>query len=166
MHFIPVPFPQELADDYLPTDLTHEDYPDLVPAGESVQTIADQVVLIGYNWAKNTDRFQRVQRFVQAFFPKIAEFRKPPNHPKWREVNLAVKLKNWKRFEPAEEWLAANNQSPAASNLGPDNPDLQANFKQFIASQGGGAQRGAATPAQNDQLFHEFLNWRQSRQPH
>jgi TRAP-type uncharacterized transport system substrate-binding protein len=157
MHFLPVPFPPELADDYLPTDLSHDDYPDLIAAGQTIQTIADQVVLIGYNWPKNTDRFQRVQKFVQAFFPKIAEFRKPPNHPKWREVNLAVKLKNWKRFEPAEEWLAVN-QSPADSN------ELQASFKQFLASQGG-AQSGAATPAQNDQLFHEFLNW-QARQPH
>jgi TRAP-type uncharacterized transport system substrate-binding protein len=163
MHFLPVPFPQELADDYLPTDLTHDDYPDLIPAGQVIQTVADQVVLIGYNWPKNTDRFQRVQRFVQAFFPKIAEFRKPPNHPKWREVNLAVKLKNWKRFEPAEEWLAANSQTPAAAvSQGSDSPDLQASFKQFIASQGGA--QGAVSPAQNDQLFHEFMTWRQSRQ--
>jgi TRAP-type uncharacterized transport system substrate-binding protein len=164
MHFLPVPYPPEVADDYLPTDLTHDDYPDLIPAGQVIQTVADQVVLIGYNWPRNTDRFQRVQRFVQAFFPKIAEFRKPPNHPKWREVNLAVKLKDWKRFEPAEEWLAAN-QGPTA-NQGPNTTELQASFKQFIASQGGaGTQRGLGSPAQNDQLFQEFLKWKQGRQP-
>jgi len=31
MHFIPVPFSKEISDaEYLPTDLTHEDYPDLI----------------------------------------------------------------------------------------------------------------------------------------
>ena len=156
MHFLPVPFPAEIAAEYLPTDLTHDDYPDLIPTGQAIQTIADEVILIGYNWPKNTDRFRRVQRFVEAFFPKIEEFRKPPNHPKWREVNLAVKLKNWKRFEPADEWLA--------SNRNPEVADLQTNFRQFISSQGGaGAQRGAASPAQADELFQEFLKWRQSR---
>jgi len=158
MHFLSVPFSSEISAQYLPTDLTHDDYPDLIPVGQSIQTIADEVVLIGFNWPKNTDRFRRVQRFVEAFFPKIDEFRKPPNHPKWREVNLGVKLNNWKRFEPAEEWLAANQK--------PDTAELQSNFKQFISSQAGtGAQRGLAAPAQTDQLFQEFLNWKQSRQP-
>ena len=157
IHFLPVPFPPEVAAEYLPTDLTHDDYPDLIPAGQSVQSIADEVVLIGYNWAKNTDRFRRVQRFVEAFFPKIDEFRKPPNHPKWREVSLSVRLKNWKRFEPADEWLA--------SNRNPEVADLQSTFRQFISSQGGAAgQRGAAPPNQADELFQEFLKWRQSRQ--
>jgi len=159
IHFLPVPFPPEISAEYLPTELTHDDYPDQIPAGQTIQTIADEVVLIGFNWPKNTERYRRVQKFVEAFFPKIEEIRKPPNHPKWREVNLAVKLNNWKRFEPAEEWLAANRS--------PDVADLQTNFKQFISSQGQrgtGAPRGLASPEQTDQLFQEFLNWRQSRQ--
>jgi TRAP-type uncharacterized transport system substrate-binding protein len=155
IHFLPVPFPQEIAAEYLPTDLTHDDYPDLIPAGQSIQTIADEVILIGFNWAKNTDRYRRVQRFVDAFFPKIEEFRKPPNHPKWREVNLAVTVKNWKRFDPAEEWLA--------SNRNPDVATLQTDFRQFISSQGGSAQRSAVSPASSDELFQEFLKWKQSR---
>jgi TRAP-type uncharacterized transport system substrate-binding protein len=155
MLFLSVPFPQEIADEYLPTDLTHDDYPDLIPAGQSIQTIADEVILIGFNWAKNTERYRRVQKFVDAFFPKIEEFRKPPNHPKWREVNLAVTVKNWKRFEPAEEWLA--------SNRNPDVATLQTDFRQFISSQAGGPQRGAISQAHSDELFQEFLKWKQSR---
>ena|GEM_PF-276566 len=155
MHFIQVPFSKEISDaEYLPTDLTHDDYPDLIPAGQTIQTIADEVVLIGYNWPKNTDRYRRVQRFVDAFFPKIEEFRKPPNHPKWREVNLAVTVKGWKRFDPAEEWLA--------SARNPDVASLQSDFRQFTSSQGG-AQRGVVSPANSDELFQEFLKWKQSR---
>src|SRR5260221_3467655 len=155
MHFIQVPFSKEISDaEYLPTDLTHDDYPDLIPAGQTIQTIADEVVLIGYNWPKNTDRYRRVQRFVDAFFPKIEEFRKPPNHPKWREVNLAVTVKGWKRFDPAEEWLA--------SARNPDVASLQSDFRQFTSSQGG-AQRGVVSPANSNELFQEFLKWKQSR---
>ncbi len=155
IHFIPVPFSKEISEaEYLPTELTHEDYPDQIPAGQVIQTIADEVVLIGYNWPKNTDRYRRVQRFVDAFFPKIEEFRKPPNHPKWREVNLAVTLKDWKRFEPAEEWLA--------SARSPDVASLQADFRQFTSQQGG-AQRAPISPARSDELFQEFLRWKQSR---
>jgi TRAP-type uncharacterized transport system substrate-binding protein len=156
MHFLPVPFASEVASEYLPTDLTHDDYPDLIPTGQAIQTIADEVVLIGYNWPKNTDRYRRVQRFVEAFFPKIEEFQKPPNHPKWREVNLAVAVKGWKRFEPADEWLAANRAAEVAN--------LQTNPGQSITPQGGvGAQRGVAPPAPSDELFQEFLKWKQSR---
>ena len=156
MHFLPVPFASEVASEYLPTDLTHDDYPDLIPAGQAIQTIADEVVLIGYNWPKNTDRYRRVQRFVEAFFPKIEEFQKPPNHPKWREVNLAVAVKGWKRFEPADEWLAANRAAEVAN--------LQTNPGQSITPQGGvGVQRGVAPPAPSDELFQEFLKWKQSR---
>src|SRR5215831_9993477 len=155
IHFIPVPFSQEIAAaEYLPTDLTHDDYPDLIPAGQVIQTIADEVVLIGFNWPKNSDRYRRVQRFVEAFFPKIEEFRKPPNHPKWREVNLAVTVKGWKRFEAAEEWLASNRNPDAATS--------QTDFRQFISSQGG-AQRSAVSPAYSDPLFQEFLRWKQSQ---
>ena len=158
MHFLSVPFASEIASEYLPTSLTHDDYPDLIPPGQVIETIADEVVLIGYNWARNTDRFRRVQRFVEAFFPKIAEFRKAPNHPKWREVNLAVKVKGWKRFEPADEWLAASRIAETA--------DLQANSPQLIAApEPASPQRGVASPVRNEQLFQEFLRWRQSPQP-
>jgi TRAP-type uncharacterized transport system substrate-binding protein len=160
MHFVPVPFPPEVANEYLPTELTHDDYPNLIPAGQTVQTIADQVILIAYNWPKNTDRFRRLQRFVQTFFPKIDEFRKPPNHPKWREVNLAVKLSNWKRFEPAEEWLAGN-RGPASADA-----ELPTSFGKPAISQGApAAERGATPPTETGHLFNDFLNWKKSQQP-
>ncbi len=115
LHFVPVPYPPQLIVDYYPSTLTHDDYPDVIAAGQSVDTISVGAVLIAYNWQKkaNADRYRRVQRFVEAFFPKIAEFRKPPRHAKWREVNLATKLPGWSRFEAAQTWL--DNQHAEAS---------------------------------------------------
>ena len=36
LHFVSIPYPMQLADDYLPATLTHDDYPELVPPGASL----------------------------------------------------------------------------------------------------------------------------------
>jgi TRAP transporter TAXI family solute receptor len=82
--FLPIPYSAALTSDFLPAELTHEDYPDMIAEGQSVKTVADSAVLIAYNWQKNTERYHRVEMFVNAFFSKIAEFQKSPHHPKWR----------------------------------------------------------------------------------
>src|SRR5438552_325585 len=40
LHFVPVPYPSQLIADYLPSKLTHNDYPDLIPTGQIIDTIA------------------------------------------------------------------------------------------------------------------------------
>jgi TRAP-type uncharacterized transport system substrate-binding protein len=106
LHFVPIPYPGQLIGDYLPATLAHDDYPDLIATGETVDTVAVGAVLIAYNWPKtNVDRYRRVQRFVEAFFPRIADFQRPPRHPKWHDVNLAATLPGWPRFEAAQAWL-------------------------------------------------------------
>ena len=74
LKFLTVPYAKALNSDFLPTVLTNEDYPNMIPVGQSVETIADTAVLIAYNWPKNTDRYRRVEMFVNALFPKVDEF--------------------------------------------------------------------------------------------
>jgi TRAP-type uncharacterized transport system substrate-binding protein len=106
LHFVPIPYPSQLIEDYLPATLNHDDYPELIASGETVGTVAVSTVLIAYGWPKtNVDRYRRVQRFVEAFFPRIADFQRPPRHPKWHDVNLAATLPGWTRFEAAQAWL-------------------------------------------------------------
>src|SRR3954462_8723748 len=100
-----VAFDKPLQADYLPTVLTSDDYPGLIAPGQKVETVAVSAVLIAFNWPKGTDRYRRIQKFVENFFPRLAEFQKAPRHPKWREANLAAVLPGWKRFEGAEGWL-------------------------------------------------------------
>jgi len=160
LHFVPVPYPSQLIADYLPSTLTHNDYPDLIPTGQSVDTIAVSAVLIAFNWPKaNADRYRRVQRFVEAFFPKIKDFAKPPRHPKWREVNLAAELPGWTRFEAAQAWLDSRAQ---ASQVSPDKPS---GFPQPVKMD------RAAQPALQNQLsqedavaFQQFLQWKKQQQ--
>jgi uncharacterized protein len=120
LHFVPIPYPGQLFGDYLPAALAHDDYPELIAAGETVDTVAVSAVLICYNWPKTSvDRYRRVQRFVEAFFPKIAFFQQPPRHPKWHDVNLAANLPGWTRFEAAQEWLDSHMVQAAQRPPGP-----------------------------------------------
>jgi uncharacterized protein len=109
LHFVPIPYRSQLIADYLPAILNHNDYPELIAGGETVDTVAVNAVLFAYGWPKtNVDRYRRVQRFVEAFFPRIADFQRPPRHPKWQDVNLAATLPGWTRFEAAQTWLDSN----------------------------------------------------------
>ena len=156
LHFLPIPYTSALGGDYLPTTLNHDDYPDMIPQGQSIDTIAVGAVLIAYNWPKNTDRYRRVEKFINAFFPRIADFQRPPNHVKWREVNLASTLVGWNRFEPAQAWISFH-RNPTA-------PEAQrAQFTEFLESRG---IRESDNPGETEHLFKDFLKWNQSREPH
>src|SRR5262252_158771 len=149
--FIPIPYSKPLATDFLPTELTHDDYPDMIPTGQAVETIADGAILIAYNWPKNTDRYRRVETFINTFFPRIAEFAQPPHHVKWREVNLGATLDGWTRLESAQAWLNANRENAVAAE--------RSQFKSFLATRGSNPERSPETAAQADRLFDEYLKW-------
>jgi TRAP transporter TAXI family solute receptor len=146
---LPVEFDKPLQADYLPATLTHDDYPGLIAAGEKVETIAVSAVLIAFNWPKNSDRYRRIQKFVENFFPRLAEFQKAPRHPKWKEANLAAVMPGWKRFEGADEWLRRNEQVAQGE---------REQFNQFIANR---REQAASLPSEDrDRLFQEFLQWK------
>src|ERR1700760_4140437 len=119
LHFLPLDqdsLPRhdlhDLFANYLPAQLTHELYPNLVPEGTTVPTIANRALLVAYTWPENSPRYKRIAKFVDAFFSKIDQFDSPARHPKWREVNLAAEMPGWIRYKPAAEWLAAHRHTP------------------------------------------------------
>jgi TRAP transporter TAXI family solute receptor len=156
LKLLPVPYTQALEDNsYLPATFSSQDYPSLVPEGQSVETIAVGAVLAVYNWPRNTDRYRRVANFIDALFSKFPEFQKAPRHPKWKEVNLAANLRGWQRFAAAQEWLDKGSASASAAAA----PVLDVAL----------ARQQAARAAPNDlaaqeRLFQEFLKWSKSQQ--
>src|SRR5262249_52966690 len=68
LHFVSIPFSKKFADYYTVGELTKKDYPTLVTEGDRVDTIAVPAVLAAFNWQKGSDRYVKVQRFVQALF--------------------------------------------------------------------------------------------------
>ena len=67
---LPVAYAKPLQSEYLPATLSAEDYPGLIAPGEKIETVAVGAVLIAFNWPKGTERYRRIQKFVEAFFPK------------------------------------------------------------------------------------------------
>jgi TRAP transporter TAXI family solute receptor len=151
---LPVPFRKPLQADYLPATLSAADYPRLIEKDQTVESVAVSAVLIAYNWPKGTDRYRRIQKFVEVFFPKLAEFQKAPRHPKWKEANLAATLPGWTRFAGAEEWLKTKGaQQPAVAE--------RDQFDRFLQAR---SQAGTApAPQEREELFKEFLQWSKTR---
>jgi TRAP-type uncharacterized transport system substrate-binding protein len=122
--------------EYLPAEITHELYPNLVPEGVTVPTIANRALLVTYAWPENSEKYKKIAKFVDAFFSKIDQFNNPSRHPKWREVNLAAEMPGWVRYKPAADWLAAHKNQAVSSNpdgtAGLSSAELRTAFDKFM----------------------------------
>jgi TRAP transporter TAXI family solute receptor len=156
LHFLPVELTPALAQTYLPDQFTHDTYPSLVPAGATIPTIAVGDVMAVFAWQPHTERYNKVARFVDAFFSHFDEFQHPPRHPKWREVNLTAEVPGWVRFQPAQDWLAAHTTAGNAPTA------TQAAFNSFLA-QTNPAVNGKLSDANREALFQQFLAWSRQR---
>jgi TRAP-type uncharacterized transport system substrate-binding protein len=113
--FLPVAYESKFEDYYLPAVLEASDYPNLITQGERVSTIAVPTVLVAFNWPANSNRYQRVARFVDYLFSRIDRLQAPGFDPKWKSINLAATVPGLTRFAAAQEWLdrkARNAQAP------------------------------------------------------
>ena len=119
---------------YLPTKLTDDEYPALIPPGTSVPTIGNRALLVTYAWPENSARYARMTKFVREFFGKIDLFQDGARHPKWREINLAADMPGWVRFRPAAEWLAENRKLSALQANAPQMTNVKALFEQYLQS--------------------------------
>jgi TRAP transporter TAXI family solute receptor len=151
LHLIPVPFNEKLADYYTLSELTSEHYPNIIPAGQTVDTIGVPTVLAVYNWPKNTYRYKRVERFVQRMFQNWDKFHDPAFHPSWKDVNLAATVPGWQRFDVAERMLKQT------SLQGDRKQALGADFQKFLDNSGGAV--APKTQAERDALFRDFMAW-------
>jgi TRAP-type uncharacterized transport system substrate-binding protein len=115
-HFVPIDFSRKFADFYLPCSLSHDDYPQLIPAGETVNTLCMSAVLAVYNFPKGTDRTRRLDRFIQYYFERFDRLLQPSFHPKWKDVNVSATVPGWRRYWLAAERLAATQKAETASS--------------------------------------------------
>jgi uncharacterized protein len=150
---LPVPYPPVLQENYLPATLTNEDYPGLIPEGQTVETVAASAVLAVFNWAPNTDRYRRVAKFTKAFFEKFDKFLQKPRHPKWKEVNLAAKLPGWERFGAAKEILEQSREQTASTDR------LKQDFDRFLTSASPRETAATMSDSRREELFRKFLEW-------
>jgi TRAP transporter TAXI family solute receptor len=149
-HLAAVDYSKPLQSDYLPATLTSKDYPNLIPEGETVDTIAVPSVLAAYNWAPNTERRRKLALFVDAFFTKFAALQNPPFHPKWMEVSLPAPLAGWDRLPLAQQWLDKHGVEP-----------VKRRFEAFL--QENPAATHIQSVADKEALFRQFQAWEAGR---
>ena len=126
LHLVSIPYDTGVQDIYLPSTFSSDEYPNLIPKGQKVETLAASTLLI--TWPENGDRYRRVAKFVDAFFSKIDEFDKPPRHPKWREASIPATIPGWQRFKAAQDWLDLHQRSAASTGAAESEE-----FKQFLS---------------------------------
>src|SRR5262245_55233540 len=152
--FLDVPYIPAFEQDYVPANIANENYPNLVSKERKVQTIATSTILIAFNWGRGSDHYRRIEKFVDAFFSKAEELRKPPRHPAWRDVNMSATIRGWQRFAAAQEWLDRNAAKPAPAAT-----------ESTMARAQPPARPAAPDPAEQERLFQEFLKWSQRQKP-
>jgi len=147
LHLVPVGYDRELHDEYLPSQLTALDYPNLISTSAPVDTIAAEAILASYNWQPGSDRYRRLSLLVESLFSRMEQLQRPPYHPKWQELAPLAPIAGWTRFRTAQDWV--NAHTPMASAAAP-----------VVTTSAARASNASTDPA----LYREFLRWRASRQ--
>jgi TRAP-type uncharacterized transport system substrate-binding protein len=113
--FLPLNYEAKFEDYYLPAVLEASEYPGLIKQGERVSTIAVPTVLVAFNWPAQSNRHQRVARFVDYLFSRIDRLQAPGFDPKWKSINLGATVPGLTRFSAAQTWLDRQPRRAQAS---------------------------------------------------
>jgi TRAP transporter TAXI family solute receptor len=152
---------------YLPAELTHQQYPNLIDEGKSVATVANRALLVAYAWPDDSDRYKKLTKFVQTFFGKIDEFHNAARHPKWSEINLSAEIPGWTRFKPAADWLAAHRETAALktqdSAIDQSPTELKAAFERFIENYTASSRLKTLSTSEREKLFAQFMGYVESQ---
>src|SRR5713226_5043827 len=108
LHFLPIT--GNLPTYYTAITITSDDYPELVSKDAPVKTVEVETALVAYNWPTNSERYQRVSQFVQAFFAHVKDIQ--ASHPKWHPFDITSSVSGWTRFSPAVQWLKKAGLTP------------------------------------------------------
>ncbi|MGA2127765.1 MAG: TAXI family TRAP transporter solute-binding subunit [Xanthobacteraceae bacterium] len=160
--------------EYTTVNLTSKLYPNLIPDGGSVPTIANHALLAVYAWPERSERYQRLTRFVNEFFGKIDRFQDTARHPKWAEFNLATEIPGWTRFKPAANWIANHGEGEAVATDAPapsaaaaeDKPaDMRSAFAKVVASYQSANGNKGMTPGERELIkqFKQLLDKQQAQ---
>ncbi|MBX2805742.1 MAG: C4-dicarboxylate ABC transporter [Hyphomicrobiales bacterium] len=151
--FISIPYSEKFADYYVPSQLTHDDYPKLIKEGEIIESLGIPVVLAVYNWPEGTPRHRKVSNFIEYYFDRFDRLRQPPFHPKWKGINLGASVPGWTRFPPAQRKL---DQMSTESRVGSSVPANNSAAQELARALG-------IETADEQKLFTEFMKWRQQQ---
>jgi TRAP transporter TAXI family solute receptor len=164
LHFLPIT--SDLAPNYTAIAITSADYPELVSKDAPVNTVAVGTVLVAYNWPTKSERYQRVNGFVQAFFTHLKDIK--ARRPKWRDFDITASIAGWTRFPAAEQWLKKAELTPESDGvtvqgqvpLDPKERDaVFQEFADYLRTPKPEKTAVQLEPLQREALFREFADY-------
>jgi TRAP-type uncharacterized transport system, periplasmic component len=150
LHLVSIPYDQRLQDLYLPSEFTSDEYPNLIPPGEKVDTVAAGILLgcsIGRKKARGTRRWRGSS---MRCFPESTN---SPNRRATRNGRRRVfprSYPGWQRFKPAQDWI----DRWRAQHLDAANQASLSSFKDFMAHQG----HANLSQEELEKLYVQFWN--------
>ena len=131
LHFVSIT--GNVPRDYSAVSVAAEDYPELVSKDAPVSTVEVGTVLVAYNWHDKSERYGRVNHFVQAFFTHLNEIK--ASHPKWHDFDITSSVSGWTRFPAAEQWLknASLIPQPNKATIDLDIKQRESLFREFTS---------------------------------
>ena len=129
-----------------------EDYPGLIEPGRRVETLAVGTVLIAYNWPKDSDHYQKIEKFVGAFFPRIAQAAgaaAPSEMARGQSCSDAAGLDAVRGRGGLAATSTANRPRAAREQ-----------FERFVRARGG---PGGDRPTNASGCFGNFVQWSEAR---
>lgn len=139
LHLVPLPALDNPV--YKTGAFSQDDYPTLVPPGQTVPTVTVPSVLAVYNWPSDNERYVKNELFTRALFKRASYLRRPARHPKWANAPLTDQIAGWSQFAPAKEIaekLRSERQAPAiaaqatAAAAAPSEEALQTMFQRQL----------------------------------
>jgi TRAP-type uncharacterized transport system substrate-binding protein len=152
-HIVSVPWSPTLEPVYAPAHITAVDRPNLVSAADSVETVAEPMVLVALDAAPGSARADALGRVARVFLDNYDGLLGDDHDSHWRDVNLAADAswptQSWPRLGAAQSWLDAKK------------PSADGSLETFKAS----AKSAAASPswpsaADSDRLYEGLTRWR------
>jgi uncharacterized protein len=169
LHFLPIT--ADLSPNYTPVTITSDNYPELVSKDSPVKTVAVGTVLVAYNWPTKSERYQRVNRFVHAFFAHLNDIK--ARRPRWRDFDVSASVAGWTRFPAAEQWVKKAELAPEADKATAqqqvplDPKEREALFREFADYQITPKPEKAEVnlkPMEREALFRDFAQYQKQRQ--
>jgi TRAP-type uncharacterized transport system substrate-binding protein len=98
-HFLEIPIERLQGTSYVPAELNSDLYPNLIPQGQTLQTVAASAVMVAYDWPRDHPRRANLERFVDALKTNLPVLQQGEQyHQKWRTVDFSAEVPGWRRF--------------------------------------------------------------------
>jgi TRAP-type uncharacterized transport system substrate-binding protein len=151
-HVVAIPWSAPLEQTYTPARVAASDRPNLVPANDSVETVAAPMALVAIDAPAGSPRAETLGRVARAFFDNYQSTLNAGRDAHWRDVNLAaaaaVANADWPRLAAAQGWIDEHKTA--------DNASLDA----FRASAKAAQADGGPKADDSDRLYDSLTRWR------